>query len=239
MTDLTIESTAAASNEDHRWLAGDASAFDTAQTGTIQVSALTSGTHYDATTKVIPSGLLLSKVGNYLVPFDAANEVQTVVIGGGASGGTFTLSFGGETTAAIAFGATPAAVQTALEALSNVEPGDIVVSGASPSYTLTFGGQYTAANVPQLTSNAGSLTGGTPTITHATTTAGGSAAGAGVIDGILLYSEQLLRDNGGVSTVVVVAYTKNATIIPANLPVAAQRAITRFTPTTCNLALVA
>lgn len=238
MTDLSIESTAAASTEDHRWLAGDASAFDTALSGTIQVSSLTSGTHYDATTKVVSSGLLLSKVGDFLVPYDGANEVQTVTIGGGATAGTLTLTFGGETTAAITFGATAAQVQTALEALSNVEPGDIIVSGASPAYTLTFGGQYTGENVPQLTSTS-SLTGGTPTITHATTTAGGSATGAAVVDGILLHSVPLIRDNGSVSTVIVVDYTKDATIIPAKLPVAAQRSISRFTPTTCKLALVA
>ncbi len=239
MTDLSIQSTAAAPTEDHRWLAGDAAAFESAQSGTIQVSSLTSGTHYDATTKVVPSGLLLSKVGDYYIPFDAANEVQTVTIGGGASGGTFTLSFGGETTAAIAFGATAAAVQTALEALSNVEVGDIVVSGsAGGPYTLTFGGQYTGINVPQLTSTS-SLTGGTPTITHATTTAGGSSASALVVDAILLYSVGLLLSNGATSTSVIVPVTKDATIIPAKLPVAAQRSISRFTPTSMKLALVA
>lgn len=240
MSDLSIETTPAAATEDHRWLAGDSSAFDHAQSGTIQVSSLTSGTHYDATTKVIPSGLALSKVGDFFVPYDGANEVQTVTVGGGATAGTFTLTFGGETTAAITYPATAATVQTALEALSNVEPGDIVVSGSSGGpYTLTFGGQYTGENVPQLTSAAGSLTGGTPTITHATTTAGGSGTGASVVDGFLLYATALLLSNGQLSAVITVAYTKDAVIIPAKLPVPAQRSISRFTPTTAKLAFVA
>lgn len=237
--DLSIKSTPAAATEDHRWLAGDASAFDTAQSCTIQVSSLTSGVHYDAVTKVVPSGLLISKVGDFFVPYDGASEVQTVTITGTPSGGTFTLSFGGETTAAIAYNANAAAVQAALEALSNVEPGDIVVSGTNPAFTLTFGGQYTGQNVPALTSTP-SLTGGSsPSVTHATTTAGGSATGATVLDGATLYAEPLLQANGSLSTVIVLAYTKDAVIKPALLPVPAQRTVSRFTPTTAKLAFVA
>ena len=47
----------------------------------------------------------------------------------GATGGTFTLTFDGQTTAPIAYDATAAPVQAALEALGNVEPGDVVVTG--------------------------------------------------------------------------------------------------------------
>ncbi len=44
------------------------------------------------------------------------NEVQTVNVSGGA--GIFTLTFNGQTTAALSLSATPAQVQTALNALS-------------------------------------------------------------------------------------------------------------------------
>ena len=44
------------------------------------------------------------------------------------SAGTFTLTFGGDTTAAIAFDATDATIQTALEALPDIDPGDVTVS---------------------------------------------------------------------------------------------------------------
>ena len=54
------------------------------------------------------------------------NETQTVRVTN-ATGGTFTLTFDGQTTAPIAFNATAAAIQAALEALSNIEPGDVVV----------------------------------------------------------------------------------------------------------------
>lgn len=88
------------------------------------------------------------------------NEQQTVSTGG-ATGGTFTLTFDGQTTAAIAYNATAAVVQAALEALSNVNPGDVYVSGGVGEYTLIFAGQYAGVDVPQTTLNSAGLTGGT------------------------------------------------------------------------------
>lgn len=82
----------------------------------------------------------------------STNEVQSLVATGGTAG-DFTLTFIDQTTAAIPYNATAAQVQSALEALSNVNPGDIVAAGgplpATP-VTLTFGGQYAAQNVPAL-----------------------------------------------------------------------------------------
>ncbi len=57
------------------------------------------------------------------------NEQQQVSTGG-ATGGTFTLTFSGQTTTALAYNATAAQVQAALEALSNIAPGDVYVSVA-------------------------------------------------------------------------------------------------------------
>ncbi|WP_033287465.1 hypothetical protein, partial [Streptomyces sp. NRRL F-525] len=95
-------------------------------------------------------------------PYNAvSNEVETLTVTGGPTGGTFTITFSGQTTAAIAFNATAAAVQTALEGLSNVNPGDIVVTGnAGGPWTLTFGGQYLGEDVTQVTTTE-SFTGGT------------------------------------------------------------------------------
>ncbi|MFH1884850.1 MAG: flagellar filament capping protein FliD [Planctomycetota bacterium] len=56
-------------------------------------------------------------------------EVQTLSKTNRATGGTFTLTYDGQTTAAIDRGASTAQIQAALEALSNVEAGDITVSG--------------------------------------------------------------------------------------------------------------
>lgn len=97
-------------------------------------------------------------------------EVQTVTITGGPTGGTFTLTYSGQTTAAIAYNASAAAVQSALEALSNLVPGDVTVTGAGP-YTVTF--RAALGNVAQMTADATGLTGGTtPDVVVATTTQG-------------------------------------------------------------------
>jgi len=55
-------------------------------------------------------------------------EVQALS-GPKASAGTFTLTYDGETTAGIAHNADTNTIETALEALSNVDVGDIIVSG--------------------------------------------------------------------------------------------------------------
>lgn len=102
-------------------------------------------------------------------------EIQTVAISGSPTGGTYTLTwagpFGSSTTAAIAWDATSATVQAALRLLTGLESVTIAQSGVSPNFThtITFSGTY--GNIAQLTSTS-SLTGGTPVITHATTTQG-------------------------------------------------------------------
>lgn len=57
------------------------------------------------------------------------NEIQTVALLGDPTGGSFTLDFDGEETVAIAHNASAATMQTALEGLSNIDPGDVAVSG--------------------------------------------------------------------------------------------------------------
>lgn len=106
---------------------------------------------------------------------DGASEVQTVTITGTPTGGTFTLTWDGQTTAAIAYNATAAAVQSALRALSNMpESGVTVTGGPGPGtpYVVTF---YDQVNVAQMTAT-GSFTGGTsPAVSVATTVGGGTA----------------------------------------------------------------
>lgn len=100
--------------------------------------------------------------------FEATSEVQTVTLGAGNTGGNFTLTFNGQTTANIVFNASAAAVQSALEALNNIAPGDVVVTGANGGpYTVTFGGIYAGKNVPVL-GHAQNLTGGVNSVTVAT-----------------------------------------------------------------------
>ncbi|HEY1466379.1 MAG TPA: hypothetical protein VGF11_04935, partial [Acidimicrobiales bacterium] len=57
------------------------------------------------------------------------NAQQTVTITGGPTGGTFTLTYAGQTTTAIPYNATAAVVQAALIALTNIGPNDVTVTG--------------------------------------------------------------------------------------------------------------
>lgn len=105
------------------------------------------------------------------------SEVQTVTITGTPTGGNWNLTFDGQTTATVAYNAAAAAVQSALEALSNIAPGDVVVTGGpgpGTPYTVTFAGVYTGTNVPVMTA-AHAFTGGSaPNVTVTTPTQGGT-----------------------------------------------------------------
>jgi hypothetical protein len=118
---------------------------------------------------------LVLNYANALCSEVGTNEVQTVTITGTPAGGFFTLTFFDQTTANIARNATAGAVETALEALPNLEPADVTVTGGpgpGTPYVVTFSGQWAAENVPQM-SAAHTFTGGTaPTIAVTTGTPG-------------------------------------------------------------------
>lgn len=126
---------------------------------------------------------VLAVTGSNLMEFYGSHlglqvsEVQTVTITGVPTGGSFTLTFSGQTTAAIAWNATSAAVKSALVALSNITAGDIEVTGGpgpGTPYVVTFSGLYEDTDVPIMTA-AGSFTGGTaPAVAVTTTTPGGN-----------------------------------------------------------------
>lgn len=104
------------------------------------------------------------------------NEVQTLAITGTPTGGTFTLTYSGQTTSAIAYNASAATVQAALVALSNVGTGQVTCTGGAlpgASVVITFGGTLANTDVAAITSSS-SLTGGTsPAIAITETTKGG------------------------------------------------------------------
>lgn len=79
-----------------------------------------------------------------------------------ATGGFFKLIYNGQTTADIDWNATAAEVQAALEALSTIAPGDILVSQNGMSYTITF--HPDVVTVPPFTASD-TLTGGAGTVT--------------------------------------------------------------------------
>lgn len=103
------------------------------------------------------------------------NETQTVSITGTPTGGTFTLTFRGQTTGNIAFDAAAAAVESAFEALSTVGAGNGTVSGSNPNFTVTFTGDLANTPLPLITA-ADALTGGSsPEVVIAQTNAGVAA----------------------------------------------------------------
>jgi hypothetical protein len=111
---------------------------------------------------------------NIIADGPASNEVQTVTITGTPTGGSFTLTYEGKTTAAIAYNATAAAVKAALVAGTDLTSAQIAAAGGAlpgTAVTVTFD---TGSNVSQMTAT-GSLTGGTtPAVAVTTTTAGGA-----------------------------------------------------------------
>lgn len=90
------------------------------------------------------------------------NEIQLIALGGtAATGGTFTLTFNGQATGNIAYNADAATVNTALEALSNIDPGDVTVTGsAGGPWTVEFTGTLSGTNVALMTIDVSNLTGG-------------------------------------------------------------------------------
>jgi hypothetical protein len=107
------------------------------------------------------------------------NERQTLTITGTPTGGDFTITAYGETTAPIAYNASATTVRDALLALNAFESGDIAVAGGAlpgSAITIDFQQIYAGQDVPLMTADGGGLTGGTsPDATIAETTPGDDA----------------------------------------------------------------
>jgi hypothetical protein len=89
----------------------------------------------------------------------AGTDEVVVIDKGTATGGTFTLSFDGQTTGNIAYNATGATVETALEALSNIAPADLAVAGAAGGpWTVTWEADI-VDNPADITADGTNLTG--------------------------------------------------------------------------------
>jgi hypothetical protein len=115
------------------------------------------------------------------------DETQTVTITGSPTGGTFTLTFGGNTTTGIAYNAAASVVQTALQALASVGAGNALVTGsAGGPYTVEFAGTLAKASQSLITASGASLTGGSsPSVAIARVKAG--ATWATITTGFTLY----------------------------------------------------
>jgi hypothetical protein len=205
--DITVRKTSPLIVEDRSWL-GDVDGTQATRTITLYAPAFTKNTHYP--NGVLKSGTVLSRytsgaqAGLWGPYAGQASEAQLATITGGPTGGTVTLTLNGETTAGIAYNATAAAVQTALEALPSIAPGDVTVTGsAGGPWTITFGGNYAGQNVATMTASGAGLTGGTsPAIAITTPTPGGGTATTGldVPRGFLFNSIEMIYSDGSSPT---------------------------------------
>lgn len=112
-----------------------------------------------------------SPTANTVAVTTGTSGVQTVTITGAPAGGTFTLSWNGQTTAPIAYNATAAAVQAAINALTGASS---ATAGGGPLPSSAVVVTFPAAMVQAtLSANGAGLTGGTgPAVAVAVTTAG-------------------------------------------------------------------
>lgn len=129
-------------------------------------------------------------------PSAGTDEVQTITLGGTPTGGTFTLTFEGKTTAAIAWSATNNTlrdnVDAALEALPNIGTGGVVtavgtMTAGIGTLTATFSGGGRAKQLlTVMTADGSLLTGTAPTVAVAQTTPGVNATARGAMRGASL-----------------------------------------------------
>lgn len=101
-------------------------------------------------------------VFNYVTGESAQNEIQTITIDGGATGGTFTVAMNGTATVAINYNASAATVQTALRTVMNTvgygATGCTVAGAAGGPWTVTFGGSGANTCFPLWIGDPGLLT---------------------------------------------------------------------------------
>ena len=92
-----------------------------------------------------------------------ASARQTLSVSGGPTGGTFTVGFGGQTSAAIGFNATAAQVQTVLQALPAIGAGGVTCAGGplpGTAVQILFAGPLAFRAQPLITIGTNGLTGG-------------------------------------------------------------------------------
>ncbi len=150
---------------------------------------------YDPALPQITDGNALDPVvhGQYAsATLSAVSAQQVLNIGAedstynNVSGGTFTLTFGGQTTGPLAYNISPADLQAALTGLSSIGTGNVVVSTTAVTpfsvvnptlYTIQFQGTLGNKPEPTITVDASGLTGSNPTATLQTWVPGASTGG--------------------------------------------------------------
>lgn len=146
------------------------------------------------------------------------SEKQSLAIIGGPTGGTYTISFEGSTTAGIAYNAAAATVQTAFVGLASVGAGNCAVSGSGTTgdpFIFTFQSTLASINVNPITADASSLTGATPKIEIAQDAVLGlnSIQEISIIGGVPTGGTFTITGPGGTTTAL--AYNASAATVAA------------------------
>lgn len=125
----------------------------------------------------VPSGNAEADAVNVLA---GLNDIQTVSFQGAATGGTFKLVYnpGSHQTANIAYNATPAAVQAALEAVPQIGAGNVRVTGKVANYSIEFINALGLQDIPLL-GTISNLIGSNPPVVVGQNGASGSAGAGG------------------------------------------------------------
>ncbi len=103
---------------------------------------------------------LLSSLLQKVSPTTPVSNGKWNVTVGAASAGSFSLTFNGQTTAAIAYNASAAVVQTALEQLNTIGVGRVIVTGTAPNWLVTFVGPLSTTVLSLTGAAVVALTGG-------------------------------------------------------------------------------
>lgn len=163
----------------HDWPLGSAANVSIAATSPA-ASLLSNGDFEDETIADVPDGWIVHVGTPGTTVLVTALEEQTVTIAGTPTGGSYLLQWTGpdsiaRSTGPLAYNASGSTIQTALRAIPGLEAVTVATAGTSPDYTHTVTFYGVAGDPGQLTS-VSDLTGGSPTISHATTVAASAGA---------------------------------------------------------------
>jgi hypothetical protein len=100
---------------------------------------------------------------------DLIDNLQTLTITGTPTGGTFALTYKGQTASGIAYNAIASTVQTALQGLSTIGSGNVIVTGGPGPGT------------PYVVQFVGALAQDTTALTHADSFTGGASPALGIV----------------------------------------------------------
>jgi hypothetical protein len=118
-------------------------------------------------------GLLIGSSQPVTIKVNGNNAVQSLTITGSPTGGTFTVTYATITSGAIAYNASAATVQTALQAMSSIGANNVTVTGSDGGpWTLTFSGALGVQPITTVTRTASFTGGTTPDVTPASVTTG-------------------------------------------------------------------